>query len=97
VLVDKGYWGGLVEWIQNTLAPGGYIDGEDTTIFRLVDTAEEAVQAIVDGIHKPWYSPEHAEHARPMAPDETGEGTREGEPIRQAREDVAPPAQKPQQ
>ena len=93
VLVDRGYWGGLVEWIKRTLVPGRYIDGEDVDIFRVVDTAEEAVDAVMEGIESPWYgSPMEG-----VAPDETGEGTREGTSIEHSKNEVAPEEAKPQQ
>ena len=96
VLYDSGYWGGLVDWIKRTLEPGGYIDGEDQDIFRLVDDPQAAVDAVLDGMKTPWYQPTHGEPAD-TAPDATGEGTREGEPVKPTTEDVAPQPVKPQQ
>lgn len=46
ILVDKEYWGGLVRWIDEKLVADNKISPEDTQIFRLVDTPEEAVAAI---------------------------------------------------
>lgn len=43
VLVGKDYWGGLIDWFKNTLLREGKINEEDLKLFRLVDTAEEAV------------------------------------------------------
>lgn len=43
VLVGTEYWGGLIEWIKQTLLKEGKINEEDLKLFRLVDTAEEAV------------------------------------------------------
>jgi hypothetical protein len=48
VLVGRDYWGGLLDWIESTLKPNGLIGPEDTQIFKLVDTAEEAILAIDD-------------------------------------------------
>lgn len=95
VLVDSKYWGGLVKWIREELASGGYIDEEDADIFRVVDTPAEAVQQILEGIERPWYRPE----AQPLdaGPDTTGEGTREGAAVRYTDRDVAPQQGKPQQ
>ncbi len=47
VLVGKSYWGGLVRWIKNTMLEKEHnIHSEDLNLFRLVDTAEEAVEHI---------------------------------------------------
>ena len=43
VLVGKDYWSGLIEWFENTLVKEGKISEDDLWLFRLVDTAEEAV------------------------------------------------------
>ncbi|QOQ38496.1 TIGR00730 family Rossman fold protein [Trueperella pecoris] len=52
VLVGTEYWKGLVEWINKTLLAEGYISAGDQNIFTLVDTAEEAVAAVLDGVHR---------------------------------------------
>jgi predicted Rossmann-fold nucleotide-binding protein len=47
VLVGKDYWGGLVDWITNTMLNKEHnIHAEDMNLFRLVDTAEEATDHI---------------------------------------------------
>ncbi|MGC6479740.1 MAG: TIGR00730 family Rossman fold protein [Flavobacteriaceae bacterium] len=46
VLVGKSFWGGLMDWIQNTLLSEGYISDEDMFLFELVDTPAEAVEKI---------------------------------------------------
>lgn len=47
VMADKKYWGGLVKWIKEVmLAKEKNISPEDLDLFTLVDTAEEAVDAI---------------------------------------------------
>ncbi len=48
VLVGKKFWGGLLRWIKNTMLPAGVISKEDMDLFRLVDTAEEAVEYLCD-------------------------------------------------
>jgi len=48
VLVGKEFWGGLIEWIKNTQLTNGLISEKDLDLFRLVDTAEEAVNKIVE-------------------------------------------------
>lgn len=47
ILVGKNYWSGLIEWIKNTmLAVEKNINEEDLNLFRIVDTAQEAVSHI---------------------------------------------------
>ena len=47
VLVGIDYWGGLIDWIKNTmLEKERNINPEDLNLFRLVDTAEEAAEHI---------------------------------------------------
>jgi len=48
VLVGKSYWEGLVSWMQETLWKHGAISQKDFDLFRVVDTAEEAVEKITD-------------------------------------------------
>lgn len=43
VLVGTKFWSGLIDWIRETLIAEGNIKEEDLNLFRLVDTAEEAV------------------------------------------------------
>ena len=44
VLVGKKFWGGLLDWIKNTLLEEGNISEKDLNLFRVVDTADEAVE-----------------------------------------------------
>ncbi|MBT7816024.1 MAG: TIGR00730 family Rossman fold protein [Polaribacter sp.] len=43
VLVGTEFWSGLLEWIKKTLIAQGNISEEDLKLFRIVDSAEEAV------------------------------------------------------
>ena len=43
VLVGTKFWSGLLDWIKNTLIEEGNISEEDLNLFRVVDTADEAV------------------------------------------------------
>jgi len=44
VLVGTKFWGGIIDWIKNTLIEERNISEEDLNLFRLVDTADEAVE-----------------------------------------------------
>ena len=46
VLVQKKFWEGLINWINDKLMEEKNISPEDLNIFHLVDTAEEAVEEI---------------------------------------------------
>lgn len=48
VLVGSEYWGGLVDWIINVMLKEKNISPEDMNLFTIVDTADEAVQIIID-------------------------------------------------
>ncbi len=47
VLVGTDYWSGLLDWLKKTLVKEGKISSDDLDLFRLVDTAEDAVQHFV--------------------------------------------------
>ncbi|MBM3913530.1 MAG: TIGR00730 family Rossman fold protein, partial [Sphingomonadales bacterium] len=49
ILVGTSYWGGLMDWIRQTLLLSEHnISESDLSLFEVVDTAEEAVQRIED-------------------------------------------------
>lgn len=48
VLVGTKFWGGMVDWIKNTLLAEGNISEEDLDLFSVVDTADDAIKVIDD-------------------------------------------------
>jgi uncharacterized protein (TIGR00730 family) len=49
VLVDKSYWGGLIDWIKSTMEQKAHNVGpNDLELIQLVDTADEAVEIITE-------------------------------------------------
>lgn len=46
VLVGSEFWSGLLDWFKDTLLKKGMISEEDLNLYRVVDTAEEAVAHI---------------------------------------------------
>ena len=49
VLVGSEYWTGLLDWLKSTVLEGQKnINSSDLELFKLVDTADEAVKHIVD-------------------------------------------------
>ena len=43
IFVGKDFWSGMVSWFKDQLAADGMISPEDMNLFKVVDTAEEAV------------------------------------------------------
>lgn len=52
VMVGIEFWSGLIDWIKKTMLAQGKISEADLDLFVLVDTAEEATQAITDYYEK---------------------------------------------
>ena len=44
VLVGSKFWEGLIDWIKKTLLEQGNISEKDLKLFRVVDTADEAIE-----------------------------------------------------
>ena len=44
VLVGSEFWRGLLDWVKNTLLAEGNISEEDLKLYRIVDTADEAIE-----------------------------------------------------
>jgi uncharacterized protein (TIGR00730 family) len=58
VLVGKKFWSGLVDWVkEQQLAENPFISPVDLNLFSLVDTADEAVDAINDFYNKYMFRP----------------------------------------
>ncbi|UII22062.1 TIGR00730 family Rossman fold protein [Fulvivirga ligni] len=58
VLVGKEYWGGLLDWIENTmLNAANNVSKEDLNLFKIVETEKEAVDVIDDFYNKYLLSP----------------------------------------
>ncbi len=111
VLYGSEFWGGLVDWIENRLAPG-FVDQEDRQIFRIVDSPEEAVKVVTAGMKKHWWKPTDRklrkladelknETAAPLesgaAIATTGEGTRYGKRVKKTTHKHAKVTGKPVQ
>lgn len=48
ILVGSEFWGGLVDWIKDTLIEVGNISPKDLDLFHLVDSAEEVIDILND-------------------------------------------------
>jgi uncharacterized protein (TIGR00730 family) len=47
VLVGKDYWKDMIKWIKKTMLEDGKISKEDLDLFKLVDTADDAMKYIL--------------------------------------------------
>jgi hypothetical protein len=52
ILVDSGYWKGLLDWMRNTLLEQRFISEEDLKLLRVCDTVDEVVDAVRIWHHK---------------------------------------------
>ncbi|WP_286989198.1 TIGR00730 family Rossman fold protein [Thermomonospora sp. CIF 1] len=68
VLVGTAFWGGLVQWIRDVMAPSGKIRDTDLELIHLTDDPAEAVQVIVDA---------HTEHVRRLVEETAVRGVAE--------------------
>jgi uncharacterized protein (TIGR00730 family) len=48
ILFGTQYWGGLINWIRDSVLPNGKINEADLGLIRLTDDVEEAVATIVE-------------------------------------------------
>lgn len=46
VLVGRAYWGGLIDWMRQTLLPAGTISPEDLELFSVTDDPQEVCRII---------------------------------------------------
>jgi hypothetical protein len=48
ILAVRSYWEGLLEWFQSSMVAEGAISAEDLDLYKIADTPEDIVAAIVD-------------------------------------------------
>lgn len=46
ILVDSGFWSGLIDWFRDTLVKQGTISSYDLGLIQIIDDADEVVEAI---------------------------------------------------
>lgn len=51
ILVGTDFWGGLIDWIKNTMLEAGNISPQDLDLIKLVDTEDEVVE-IIDAFYR---------------------------------------------
>ena len=58
ILVDKGFWGGLMNWVKSTLLnANNNISPEDLELIHLVDTADEVIDILDEFYNEYGLSP----------------------------------------
>jgi hypothetical protein len=89
VLYDSSYWGGLLDWIENTQLAHGAISAEDLNLLILTDSLEEIRDVMVDCYNtRCWVTWKRSEGAK-MDADPPGAPATAPEPG-QVRRPVAP-------
>jgi hypothetical protein len=76
ILVDKGYWGGLVEWLRDVTAKEGKIDNKDLDLFVICDEPEDVVKEIESWCKEAGVYPEKPCPPRGGSAAERGVGPR---------------------
>ena len=52
VLIGTDYWKGMIKWIKKTMIEDGKVSKEDLNLFKVVDTAEEAMEYILSKLEE---------------------------------------------
>jgi uncharacterized protein (TIGR00730 family) len=60
ILVGSEYWTGLIDWLKSTVLADGKMSESDFELFRIVDSADEAVEKIL--IHNSKYRTENKQN-----------------------------------
>lgn len=109
LLFGSAHWSGMVDWMRATLS-SHFINSADLDIFRLVDSPEEAVRLMRQGVRRPWWRQEPPPLSEPPVKEPhqknplggahalcTGEGTRYGRRPARTNKKHLPPSAKPTQ
>jgi uncharacterized protein (TIGR00730 family) len=69
VLVGTDYWGGLLEWIRDTLLAEGKVSAEDMDLIVVTDDPGEVVRVVVDCYERHCAVTGRADRRRPASRD----------------------------
>ncbi len=64
ILMDSGFWSGLVGWMREQLLGNGLIGAEDLDLIQLIDEPSQVVEAIFDHYQTRGFVPTADEHER---------------------------------
>jgi len=67
ILVNSGYWKGLIDWVRERLVTEGMVGKDDPDIMQLIDDPQAVVDAIFDHYHSRGFEPSPAEREREFA------------------------------
>jgi uncharacterized protein (TIGR00730 family) len=62
ILVNSGFWAGLIDWIRTTLVNEKMINAEDLNLLHIIDDPRQVVSAIFDHYEKRGFEPSAAEN-----------------------------------
>ena len=64
ILVGAHFWGGLLEWVRDTLVSEGMIDQRDVELMQIIDEPEAIVEAIFSFYEGRGFQPTRAEREK---------------------------------
>lgn len=54
ILFGSAFWGGMIEWLRNTMLPAGNVSAADLGLLTVTDSAEEVVRLIEESEGNGW-------------------------------------------
>ena len=67
ILVNSGYWKGLLDWMNSQLVSDKMIGVDDTSLMQVIDDPQQVVDAIFDHYHGRGFEPSPAEREAELA------------------------------
>ena len=65
VLVGTAYWGGLIDWLRDTMLATGRVSSQDLALVHLTDDLDEVVRIILDAQEIHGHTGNGAHHVEP--------------------------------
>ncbi len=96
ICYDSSYWGGLIDWVRDTLLNKYATIGEhDLDLVRVTDDVDECIEVVEDFIAGRSHMAESIPTVSGAAGRLTGEGTREGIRVRRSSPNAPLPPDEP--
>jgi uncharacterized protein (TIGR00730 family) len=67
ILVNSGFWSGLLDWVRGQLLRDGMIGVDDPNLLQVIDDPQQVVDAIFDHYHSRGFEPSPAEREAELA------------------------------
>jgi hypothetical protein len=67
ILVNTGFWSGLLDWVKGQLVKDKMIGVDDPNLIRVIDDPQQVVDAIFDHYHSRGFEPSPAEREAELA------------------------------